>query len=80
MCMLFFMICFLFISLTVQEDRDNFLSTALDEYKRCLVIGDKYDVRVVCIACCFIILCFLLRQSSLDLFLVGWGRSRDEVI
>ncbi|KAF3642282.1 putative serine/threonine-protein kinase ATM-like isoform X4, partial [Capsicum annuum] len=31
----------------LQEDRDNFLSTALDEYKRCLVIGDKYDVRVV---------------------------------
>lgn len=35
------------ISLTTQEDRDNFLNTALDEYKRCLVIGDKYDVRVV---------------------------------
>ncbi|XP_019197259.1 PREDICTED: serine/threonine-protein kinase ATM isoform X3 [Ipomoea nil] len=31
----------------LQEDRDNFLNTALDEYKRCLVIGDKYDVRVV---------------------------------
>lgn len=31
----------------LQEDRDNFLSTTLDEYKRCLVIGDKYDVRVV---------------------------------
>lgn len=35
------------IALTTQEDRDNFLNTALDEYKRCIVIGDKYDVRVV---------------------------------
>lgn len=32
-----------------QEDRDNFLTTALEGYKHCLVIGDKYDVRVVCI-------------------------------
>ncbi|CAH9111684.1 unnamed protein product [Cuscuta epithymum] len=31
----------------LQDDKDNFLNTALDEYKRCLVIGDKYDVRVV---------------------------------
>ncbi|KAL3529546.1 hypothetical protein ACH5RR_008868 [Cinchona calisaya] len=31
----------------LQEDRDNFLITALEGYKRCLVIGDKYDVRVV---------------------------------
>ncbi|KAG5544937.1 hypothetical protein RHGRI_017410 [Rhododendron griersonianum] len=30
-----------------QGDRDNFLSVALEGYKRCLVIGDKYDVRVV---------------------------------
>ncbi|GMH31457.1 hypothetical protein Nepgr_033300 [Nepenthes gracilis] len=30
-----------------QDDRDNFLNLALDGYKRCLVIGDKYDVRVV---------------------------------
>ncbi|KAA8540818.1 hypothetical protein F0562_024781 [Nyssa sinensis] len=31
----------------LQGDRDNFLSIALEGYKRCLVIGDKYDVRVV---------------------------------
>ncbi|MED6180993.1 hypothetical protein PIB30_015216 [Stylosanthes scabra] len=31
----------------LQDDRDNFLSLALDGYNRCLVIGDKYDVRVV---------------------------------
>ncbi|KAL2340901.1 hypothetical protein Fmac_008841 [Flemingia macrophylla] len=32
----------------LQDDRDNFLSLALEGYKRCLVIGNKYDVRVVC--------------------------------
>ncbi|KAM1451845.1 hypothetical protein ACFX2I_038908 [Malus domestica] len=31
----------------LQEDRDNFLSLALEGYNRCLVVGDKYDVRVV---------------------------------
>ncbi|XP_019197209.1 PREDICTED: serine/threonine-protein kinase ATM-like [Ipomoea nil] len=31
----------------IEDYRDNFLNTALDEYKQCLVIGDKYDVRVV---------------------------------
>ncbi|KAM7277000.1 hypothetical protein ACFE04_018866 [Oxalis oulophora] len=31
----------------LQADRDNFLDLALEGYKRCLVIGDKYDVRVV---------------------------------
>ncbi|KAK3035322.1 hypothetical protein RJ639_034030 [Escallonia herrerae] len=31
----------------LQQDRDNFLSIALEGYKHCLVIGDKYDVRVV---------------------------------
>lgn len=31
----------------LQDDRDNFLSLALEGYQRCLVIGDKYDVRVV---------------------------------
>ncbi|GJU96059.1 serine/threonine-protein kinase ATM isoform X1 [Tanacetum coccineum] len=31
----------------LQQDRDNFLSIALEGYERCLVIGDKYDVRVV---------------------------------
>ncbi|KAI8543408.1 hypothetical protein RHMOL_Rhmol08G0215400 [Rhododendron molle] len=31
----------------LQGDKDNFLSVALEGYKRCLVIGDKYDVRVV---------------------------------
>ncbi|XP_059644264.1 serine/threonine-protein kinase ATM [Cornus florida] len=31
----------------LQGDRDNFLSVALEGYKCCLVIGDKYDVRVV---------------------------------
>ncbi|KAK1564596.1 hypothetical protein Q3G72_006661 [Acer saccharum] len=31
----------------LQDDRDNFLGLALEGYKRCLVIGDKYDVRVV---------------------------------
>ncbi|KAL8261037.1 hypothetical protein R6Q59_025086 [Mikania micrantha] len=31
----------------LQLDRDNFLSIALEGYKRCLVIGDKYDVQVV---------------------------------
>ncbi|KAI8551318.1 hypothetical protein RHMOL_Rhmol06G0176900 [Rhododendron molle] len=30
-----------------QGDRDNFLSVALEGYKLCLVIDDKYDVRVV---------------------------------
>lgn len=30
-----------------QEDTDNFLSTALEGYKRCLIIGEKYDVRAV---------------------------------
>ncbi|KAH7550459.1 hypothetical protein JRO89_XS13G0195200 [Xanthoceras sorbifolium] len=29
------------------DDRDNFLGLALEGYKRCLVTGDKYDVRVV---------------------------------
>ncbi|GER57890.1 serine/threonine-protein kinase ATM [Striga asiatica] len=29
------------------EDRDNFLCTALGGYKRCLIIGEKYDVHVV---------------------------------
>ncbi|KAI9087642.1 hypothetical protein K1719_030512 [Acacia pycnantha] len=31
----------------VQDDRDNFLSLALEGYKHCLVTGNKYDVRVV---------------------------------
>ncbi|XP_057952318.1 serine/threonine-protein kinase ATM [Malania oleifera] len=31
----------------LQDDRDNFLSLSLEGYKRCLVLGDKYDVRVV---------------------------------
>ncbi|XP_073145738.1 serine/threonine-protein kinase ATM isoform X3 [Henckelia pumila] len=31
----------------LQEDRDKFLSTALEGYKQCLIIGDKYDVQVV---------------------------------
>lgn len=31
----------------LQDDRDNFLNLALEGYKRCLVIADKYDVRVV---------------------------------
>ncbi|KAK2442878.1 serine/threonine-protein kinase ATM [Trifolium repens] len=31
----------------LQDDRDNFLNLALEGYKHCLVIGDKYDVRVV---------------------------------
>ncbi|XP_022845090.1 serine/threonine-protein kinase ATM isoform X2 [Olea europaea var. sylvestris] len=31
----------------LQEDTDNFLCTALEGYKQCLIIGDKYDVRVV---------------------------------
>ncbi|XP_023004525.1 serine/threonine-protein kinase ATM isoform X2 [Cucurbita maxima] len=31
----------------LQDDRDNFLSLALEGYKRCLEVGDKYDVRVV---------------------------------
>ncbi|XP_054822230.1 serine/threonine-protein kinase ATM-like isoform X1 [Prosopis cineraria] len=31
----------------LHDDRDNFLSLALDGYKHCLVTGDKYDVRVV---------------------------------
>ncbi|OMO81453.1 hypothetical protein CCACVL1_12414, partial [Corchorus capsularis] len=31
----------------LQDDRDIFLSRALEGYKRCLVLGDKYDVRVV---------------------------------
>ena len=32
---------------TSKDDRDNFLSLTLEGYKRCLVLGDKYDVRVV---------------------------------
>ncbi|CAA7402290.1 unnamed protein product [Spirodela intermedia] len=31
----------------LQDDRDNFLSLALDGYQRCLSIGGKYDMRVV---------------------------------
>ncbi|PON35174.1 Phosphatidylinositol 3-kinase, Vps34 type, partial [Parasponia andersonii] len=31
----------------LQDDRDNFLSLALEGYKCCLVVGDKYDVKVV---------------------------------
>ncbi|KAG0491470.1 hypothetical protein HPP92_004868 [Vanilla planifolia] len=31
----------------LQDDRDNFLNLALEGYKRCLVIGGKYDLRVV---------------------------------
>ncbi|KAK7350621.1 hypothetical protein VNO77_09440 [Canavalia gladiata] len=31
----------------LQDDRDNFLCLALEGYKHCLVIGNKYDVRVV---------------------------------
>lgn len=31
----------------LQIDRDNFLKLALEGYQRCLVIGDKYDLRVV---------------------------------
>uniref|UniRef100_A0A0A0LS27 Serine/threonine-protein kinase ATM n=2 Tax=Cucumis sativus TaxID=3659 RepID=A0A0A0LS27_CUCSA len=31
----------------LQDDRDNFLNLALEGYKRCLEVGDKYDVRVV---------------------------------
>ncbi|EPS70319.1 hypothetical protein M569_04441, partial [Genlisea aurea] len=31
----------------LQEDRDNLLCIALSGYKRCLIIGEKYDVRVV---------------------------------
>ncbi|KAK1369719.1 hypothetical protein POM88_035811 [Heracleum sosnowskyi] len=31
----------------LQQDKDNFLSIALEGYKHCLVIGDKYDIRVV---------------------------------
>ncbi|KAL9265361.1 Serine/threonine-protein kinase ATM-like protein [Drosera capensis] len=31
----------------LEDDRDNFLCLALDGYRRCLVSGDKYDVRVV---------------------------------
>lgn len=31
-----------------QDDRDNLLTVALEGYKRCLVVGDKHDVRVVC--------------------------------
>ncbi|XP_062116268.1 serine/threonine-protein kinase ATM isoform X5 [Humulus lupulus] len=31
----------------LQVDRDNFLSLALDGYSRCLVVCDKYDVKVI---------------------------------
>ncbi|XP_031496138.1 serine/threonine-protein kinase ATM isoform X2 [Nymphaea colorata] len=31
----------------LKDDRDNFLNLALEGYKRCLVVGDKYDMRVV---------------------------------
>ncbi|XP_008453086.1 serine/threonine-protein kinase ATM isoform X2 [Cucumis melo] len=31
----------------LRDDRDNFLNLALEGYKRCLEVGDKYDVRVV---------------------------------
>lgn len=57
------------LSWMFQQDRDNFLNIALEGYERCLVIGDKYDVRVVwfypCLSliemsiCCF----YMLRVS-----------------
>ncbi|KAK1388253.1 hypothetical protein POM88_016431 [Heracleum sosnowskyi] len=31
----------------LQQDKDNLLSIALEGYKHCLVIGDKYDIRVM---------------------------------
>ncbi|KAK1320575.1 Serine/threonine-protein kinase ATM [Acorus calamus] len=31
----------------LQDDRDSFLSLSLEGYQRCLVLGDKYDLRVV---------------------------------
>ncbi|KAF3772764.1 Serine/threonine-protein kinase [Nymphaea thermarum] len=31
----------------LKDDRDNFLNLALEGYKRCLVVGDKYDMRVL---------------------------------
>nr|XP_029123739.1 serine/threonine-protein kinase ATM isoform X3 [Elaeis guineensis] len=31
----------------LQDDRDNFLSLALEGYQHCLVIGSKYDLRAV---------------------------------
>ncbi|EXB87890.1 Serine/threonine-protein kinase ATM [Morus notabilis] len=31
----------------LQDDRDNFLSLALEGYKRCLVVSDKYDVKLM---------------------------------
>ncbi|XP_021718930.1 serine/threonine-protein kinase ATM-like isoform X2 [Chenopodium quinoa] len=31
----------------LQDDRDKFLNLALDGYKYCLILGEKYDVRVV---------------------------------
>uniref|UniRef100_A0A803L8L9 non-specific serine/threonine protein kinase n=1 Tax=Chenopodium quinoa TaxID=63459 RepID=A0A803L8L9_CHEQI len=31
----------------LQDDRDKFLNLALDGYKHCLILGEKYDVRVV---------------------------------
>uniref|UniRef100_A0A1D1Z750 Serine/threonine-protein kinase ATM n=1 Tax=Anthurium amnicola TaxID=1678845 RepID=A0A1D1Z750_9ARAE len=31
----------------LQDDRDSFLSLALEGYQRCLILGGKYDMRVV---------------------------------
>ncbi|ERN06689.1 hypothetical protein AMTR_s00058p00205060 [Amborella trichopoda] len=31
----------------LEDDKNNFLNLALEGYQRCLVIGDKYDLRVV---------------------------------
>ncbi|XP_058227343.1 serine/threonine-protein kinase ATM isoform X4 [Rhododendron vialii] len=57
-----------------QGDRDNFLSVALEGYKRCLVIGDKYDVRVV-----FRIVSLWFSLSSRQIVVNGMLNTIEEV-
>ncbi|KAE9467383.1 hypothetical protein C3L33_00698, partial [Rhododendron williamsianum] len=57
-----------------QGDRDNFLSVALEGYKCCLVIGDKYDVRVV-----FRIVSLWFSLSSRQIVVNGMLNTIEEV-
>ncbi|KAK1384230.1 hypothetical protein POM88_021965 [Heracleum sosnowskyi] len=43
----------------LQQDKDNFLSIALEGYKHCLVIEDKYDIRVFALVS-------LLKKMAID--------------
>ncbi|XP_047341337.1 serine/threonine-protein kinase ATM [Impatiens glandulifera] len=58
----------------LQGDRDNFLIVALEGYERCLVIGDKYDVRVV-----FRLLSLWFSPSSSQIVIDAMLRTIEEV-